>query len=80
MQSYDIDGVTFTYNEDFSGNVTISSDVIPTESLGNGVVVIPASSLIEFIADAYVRPFMVKSIEQTPAEDLLKQMLESDPL
>ena len=57
--------------KDFKGNIIIHS------ILGEEVEV-DAEDIIEFIAEQYVRPKLIKCIEQTPSKDLLLNQLNAD--
>lgn len=69
MNSFDTDNFTFHYYPNFSGDVLI-------ENHQDGLTMcVPGDDLLQFIADAYVRPKMISAIEQTPAPDLLMNQL-----
>ena len=74
MHTFMTDNVIFHYNSDFSGNVIVTDK----KSLLGDTMEIPAQDFLKFVADAYVRPKLITCIEQTPAEDLLINLINQD--
>ena len=72
IRMFTTDSFTFYYNENFEGDITIECHQI---SDGAATMRIPGADLLQFVADAYVRPKMISAIEQTPASDLLMNQL-----
>lgn len=59
---------TFLYNKNLAGIVIIND-------IQGGEVEVSSEDLIAFMAEAYVKPKLIKSIEETPPEDLLLNQL-----
>jgi len=74
MHTFMTDNVIFHYNSDFSGNVVVTY----RKALLSDTIEIPAQDFLKFVADAYVRPKLISCIEQTPAEDLLINLINQE--
>lgn len=74
MKTFNGETVVFEYNEDFSGNVIIRNK--NSLSCDNCAVVIPSNDILAFVAEAYVRPSLIKSIQITKPNDLLLNQLD----
>jgi hypothetical protein len=59
---------TFMYNKNLDGIVIIND-------IQGGEVEVSGEDLIIFMAEAYVKPRYIQSIEETPPEDLLLNQL-----
>ena len=59
---------TFMYNKDLAGIVMI-------QDIQGNEVEVDGEDLLTFIAESYVRPKLIQSIEETPPEDLLLNQL-----
>jgi len=62
----------FQYNVDLTGSILVRS-LLPGQ-FGEEIEM-DAEDLINFIAEAYVRPRLIECIKKTPAKDLLLNQL-----
>jgi len=71
LQEYEGRTATFQYKPGLEGMIVIHS------ILGEEIEV-SSEDLFDFIVECYVRPRLIKCIENTPVKDLLINQLESD--